>query len=69
MPTLIADWPGATQTHPGLCGVERLAVFYPANANAMSQDKGFARRQEGSMGWITDEIVGPYKGEPGRSGW
>ena len=29
------------------------------------------RAQAGGFygGWITDEIVGPYKGEPGRSGW
>ena len=21
------------------------------------------------IGWVTDEVVGPYKGEPGTGGW
>jgi len=29
------------------------------------------RAQAGGFygGWVTDEIIGPYKGEPGSSGW
>ena len=44
--------------------------FYPAQCQCYVAGQ-MVRAQAGGFygGWITDEIVGPYKGEPGRSGW
>ena len=44
--------------------------FYPAECQCYVAGQR-VRAQAGGFygGWITDEIVGPYKGEPGRSGW
>lgn len=44
--------------------------FYPAQCQCFVAGQN-VRAQAGGFygGWITDEIVGPYKGEPGRSGW
>ena len=44
--------------------------FYPARADC-SVDGEVVRAQAGGFygGWITDEIVGPFKGEPGTGGW
>ena len=44
--------------------------FYPAQCQCFVAGQS-VRAQAGGFygGWVTDEIVGPYKGEPGRSGW
>ena len=44
--------------------------FYPAKVICLLDDE-WVRPQEGGFygGWVTDEIVGPWKGEPGTSGW
>ncbi len=44
--------------------------FYPALV-ACFVDSERVRPQSGGFygGWVTSEIVGPYKGEPGTSGW
>lgn len=44
--------------------------FYPARADC-SVDGEVVRAQAGGFygGWITDEIVGPFKGEAGTGGW
>ena len=44
--------------------------FYPALTQC-SVDDEVVRAQAGGFygGWVTDEIIGPYKGEPGTSGW
>ncbi|MEM7541100.1 MAG: DUF427 domain-containing protein [Pseudomonadota bacterium] len=44
--------------------------FYPAKV-ACSIDGERVRPQSGGFygGWVTQEIVGPYKGEPGTEGW
>jgi uncharacterized protein (DUF427 family) len=45
-------------------------AFYPDRL-ACYVDGEPVRAQAGGFygGWITDEIVGPFKGEPGTSGW
>jgi uncharacterized protein (DUF427 family) len=45
-------------------------AFYPARI-ACSVDDEVVRPQAGGFygGWVTDEIVGPFKGEPGTGGW
>lgn len=44
--------------------------FYPGRVRC-TVDGELAQAQAGGFygGWITDEIVGPFKGEPGTSGW
>ena len=45
-------------------------AFYPGRV-ACYLDGERVRPQPGEFygGWITDEIVGPFKGEPGTGGW
>ena len=45
-------------------------AFYPAECHCVVAGQT-VRAQAGGFygGWVTDEIVGPFKGEPGRSGW
>ncbi len=45
-------------------------AFYPAQCRCLVAGEG-VRAQAGGFygGWVTDEIIGPYKGEPGSSGW
>ena len=44
--------------------------FYPAKA-ICRVDGHLVRAQEGGFygGWVTPEVVGPFKGEPGTGGW
>ena len=46
-------------------------AFYPGRVDACYLDDECVRPQPGDFygGWITDEIVGPFKGPPGTSGW
>ena len=56
-----------------LDGAEALAdcvAFYPANLDCRV-DGAAVRPQPGGFygGWITPELTGPFKGEPGSTGW
>jgi uncharacterized protein (DUF427 family) len=46
-------------------------AFYPELVDACYVDGERVRAQAGGFygGWITSEIVGPFKGEPGTRGW
>ena len=46
-------------------------AFYCAAMDRCTVDGEEARPQPGGFygGWVTDDIVGPFKGEPGTSGW
>jgi uncharacterized protein (DUF427 family) len=46
-------------------------AFYAGRVDACFLDDERVRPQGGSFygGWITDEIEGPFKGEPGSEGW
>ena len=46
-------------------------AFYPHKTDCCSVDGEKVRPQEGNFygGWITDDIVGPFKGGPGTLGW
>ncbi|MBN1091926.1 DUF427 domain-containing protein [Blastococcus sp. TML/M2B] len=55
-------------------GFEHLAcavAFYPARVDRATVDGELVRPQPGEYygGWITDEVVGPFKGAPGTFGW
>ena len=46
-------------------------AFYPSLMDACWVDGEKVRPQEGDFygGWVTSEIVGPFKGGPGTRGW
>ena len=46
-------------------------AFYPGKVDRALVDGAAARPQAGGFygGWITDDVVGPFKGEPGTLGW
>jgi len=66
--------PGVAWSYPQpLAGAEALAdcvAFYPADLDC-SVGGVAVRAQPGGFygGWITPELVGPFKGEPGSEGW
>lgn len=46
-------------------------AFYASKMDACFVDDEEVRHQEGDFygGWITDDVVGPFKGGPGTMGW
>ena len=65
-----AAWAYATPA----AGYEELAgrvAFYPAKMDECRVDGEVVLAQPGDYygGWITSDVVGPFKGEPGTSGW
>ncbi len=46
-------------------------AFYPSKMDACYVDKELVKAQAGDFygGWITQDIVGPFKGESGTWGW
>jgi uncharacterized protein (DUF427 family) len=46
-------------------------AFYAARVDACYVDDELVRPQPGAFygGWITSDVVGPFKGEPGTMGW
>jgi len=46
-------------------------AFYPHLMDGCTVDGVRANAQSGSFygGWITPDVVGPFKGEPGTAGW
>jgi hypothetical protein len=56
---------------PGFEAIRGFPAFYPARMEACYVGEERARPQPGSFyaGWITEDIVGPFKGEPGTMGW
>lgn len=46
-------------------------AVYPGRMDACWLDDERVRSQEGDFygGWITDDVVGPFKGAPGTRGW
>lgn len=55
-------------------GYEAIAgyiAFYAGRVDAASVDGEPVRPQPGGFygGWITPDVVGPFKGEPGSEGW
>ena len=45
--------------------------FYPRRVDSCYVDGELVRAQEGDFygGWITSNIIGPFKGAPGTDGW
>ena len=62
------SYPSAT---PAFAAITNYISFYPGRVDACYLDDEQVIAQEGNFygGWITGEIVGPFKGAPGTWGW
>ncbi len=56
---------------PGFTGLAGAVALYPSAVDACTVDGELVRPQEGGFygGWVTDDVVGPFKGAPGTLGW
>ena len=56
---------------PGYEGIQYYIAFYPSKMDQCTVDGETVVAQEGDFygGWITSNIVGPFKGGPGTLGW
>ena len=56
---------------PGYEAIAGRIAFYASRVDAATVDGEAVRPQPGGFygGWVTDDVVGPYKGEPGTEGW
>lgn len=59
------------QPSEGFEAIKDHIAFYPASMDGCYVDGERVRPQPGSFygGWITDDVVGPFKGGPGTQGW
>jgi uncharacterized protein (DUF427 family) len=62
------SYPSPNADYAGLAG---WISFYPGRVDACFLGDERVRLQAGMYygGWVTDEIVGPFKGDPGTEGW
>ena len=60
-----------TQPNPVYAAIENCVAFYPSKMDACYVDGELVKAQAGDFygGWITSDIVGPFKGEAGSWGW
>jgi uncharacterized protein (DUF427 family) len=65
-----AAWFYSTPT-PAFLPIQNYVAFYPSRMDACYIDGELVQAQPGDFygGWITKEIVGPFKGGPGTWGW
>jgi uncharacterized protein (DUF427 family) len=58
------------EPRPGFEAIRDAVAFYPAAMDACWVDDERVEPQPGGFygGWITRDVVGPFKGEPGSSG-
>lgn len=56
---------------PAFAAIRGYLAFYPARMDQCRVDGEIVQPQPGGFygGWITSDIVGPFKGEPGSWGW
>lgn len=59
------------QPTPGFESIRNFVAFYAGSMDCCMVDGEIVQPQPGGFygGWITQEIVGPFKGEPGTVGW
>ena len=62
---------GYPQPTAGFTKLLNLVAVYPAALDRCTVDGEEVRAQAGGFygGWVTDRVVGPFKGEPGTAGW
>ena len=58
-------------THPGFEALSTRAALYPGHMDSCEVNGEKVAAQAGDFygGWITSNIVGPFKGGPGTAGW
>ena len=56
---------------PDFAAITDHVSFYPGRVEACFLDDELVTPQAGDFygGWITADVVGPFKGEPGSWGW
>lgn len=56
---------------PGFEALRDAVAFYPQLADEITLDGQIVTAQPGRFygGWVTDEVVGPFKGAPETMGW
>jgi uncharacterized protein (DUF427 family) len=56
---------------PSFAAIRDHIAFYPGLMDTCYVDGELVKPQPGGFygGWITSDIVGPFKGEPGTEGW
>lgn len=56
---------------PAFLALGGMVAFYPAAVDEVTIAGEVVRPQPGSFygGWVTDDVVGPFKGGPGSNGW
>lgn len=56
---------------PGYEAIAGHVAFYPGRVDACYLDEERVRPQPGTYygGWVTGDVVGPFKGEPGSHSW
>ena len=56
---------------PQYMAIRKYVAFYPGRVDAAYFDDELVTSQEGDFygGWITRDLVGPFKGPPGTLGW
>ena len=59
------------QPTPAFAAIKDYVAFYAGPMDRCLVDGEEVRPQPGGFygGWITDDVVGPFKGEPGTRGW
>ncbi|MFN8168167.1 MAG: DUF427 domain-containing protein [Candidatus Nanopelagicales bacterium] len=62
------SYPAPTRAFAAIAG---FVAVYPARMDRVTVDGEVVRAQEGGFygGWVTDAVVGPFKGVPGSWGW
>lgn len=62
---------GYPEPMPGFEAIQYAIAFYPDRVDECTVDGERVTTQPGGFygGWITAEIIGPFKGEPGTSHW
>jgi hypothetical protein len=56
---------------PAFAEIQNYVGIYPSHVDACYVDGEQVQAQPGDFygGWITSDIVGPFKGSPGTWGW
>ena len=65
-----AAWTYLTPT-PAFAALVDHVALYPGRMDRCTVDGEVVRAQDGEFygGWVTDAVVGPFKGAPGSLGW
>lgn len=68
VPNVAWFYPNPTPAFQAIAGY---LAFYPSRADACYVDEELVQAQEGDFygGWLTADIVGPFKGSVGTWGW